>query len=664
MIDWGLLVAQKGVGAVEGQSRPGHEAWGYKPAISYSSEMRRVLGLPRRALELDGTERAEAIIDMAMARYARPPVPGRRCRCAELDPDRHREEGCIERLRLPQAQALREIEICGGLLGPIGVGHGKTLVDLLGAIAFQRYGLAMNEPINDVVLLVPPGLATQLEGDYAYYGQHFQMPQIVFHGIDYLNTLTKMDTRVPLSRGVCTIHVVPYSRLSRPESTSWLERELKPQAIISDECHKLRSAGLPKNKGATGARVWRYMEEIAPLTKFAGLSGSMTAKKIQDYWHLAKWALRGSSPLPIDPGVVDEWGTALNPSDNPADPGPLMELCAPGEHLYAGFGRRVAETLGVVTTAAPAVDAVLRLQERKAPKIPADVQHHLDHLEAENERPDGEELLTALEQSACAMQLAFGFYYRWIYPRCEFPRDEQLVLDWKAARKAFFKEVRTKLKNLDEHMDSPRLVMNAAERFYGLRPKKKGLPEWEAKTLPAWYKVSKLVYAETQAVYFNDYLVRDVVAWGQENRGVVWYEHDAVGDWIARLSNEAGTPMPKYGGGRDAKEAMLGNPKKGTRGEDGSRSILCSVKAHGTGTNGLQHRFDKCFLLHITPDPNLVEQVLGRLHRPGQNAEEVTADFYRHTAALKRHIDDAIEAAYYVETTRFGVQKILKAYRE
>ncbi len=645
MIDWSSLVAGKLVQPNSGQSQ--HNAWGYKPALSFSAEMRRVLDLPRRALELDGTERAETIIDMQMERFARPVVPGRKCRCAEIDPERHREEGCIERLRLPQAQALREIAICGGLLGPIGVGHGKTLIDLLAPLAFRLYDKA----INDVVLMVPPGLATQLEGDYAYYGQHFKMPQIVFHGIDSMNTCQKMDTRIPLDRGAPTVHVVPYSRISRPEATSWLERELKPQAIIADECHKLRNP-----KTATGARAWRYMEEVAPHTKFVGLSGSMTAKKIQDYWHLAKWALRGGSPLPVIEDVVNEWGTALNPSDNPADPGRLMQMCREGEHLYAGFKRRVAETVGVVTTTAPAVDVALELDERCAPPIPAEVRDHLAVLRDSAIRPDGEELLTALEVASCAMQLACGFYYRWIYPRCEFPRDEELVTNWKLTRKEFFREIRNKLKNLDEHMDSPRLVMNAAERFHGIRPTHKGLPVWESKMFPAWNKIRGQVYAETEAVCFNDYLVRDAAAWANEHRGIVWYEHDAIGEWISKLSG-----LPKYGGGKLAKELMLGNPKKGSTGEDGSRSIICSVKAHGTGTNGLQHRFRECLLIHIAPDPNAVEQTLGRLHRPGQN-HDVNAYFYRHTPEMRLHIDSALQAAFYVENTGFGHQKIVKAF--
>ncbi len=652
MIDWTSLVAGKLVQPYTGQTM--HDAWGYREPVKPSGELQRVLDLPRRALELDGSDRAEAIIDRVMGWFARPEIPGRRCRCAELDPDRFREEGCITRLRLPQAQALREISICGGLLGPIGVGHGKTLIDLLAALAFRIY----DAKINDVVLMVPPGLATQLEGDYAYYGQHFKMPQIVFHGIDYLNTLNKMDTRVPLERGAPTVHVVPYSRLSRPESTSWLERELKPHAIIADECHKLRNI-----KTATGNRAWRYMEEVAPHTKFVGLSGSMTAKRVQDYWHLSKWALRGGSPLPVTEDVVNEWGTALNPSDNPADPGRLMELCAPGEHLYTGFRRRIAETVGVVTTTAPAVDVTLELDERKAPPIPTQVTHFLKMVRGQlpdqsgPQRPDGYEFLTSLEMVACAMQVACGFYYKEIYPRCEFPRDNQLVTDWRGTRREFYREVRAKLKNLDEHMDSPRLVMNAAERFHGLRPKRAGLPTWDSKTIKEWYGIKSKVYAETTAVCFDDYLVRDAIDWAMSHRGVIWYEHDAIGEWMSKLSG-----LPKFGGGKAAKEAMLGNPKLGSRGEDGSRSIICSIKAHGTGTNGLQHRFHEALTINPMADPNGWEQHVGRLHRPGQN-RDVHHWFYRHTPELKAHVDDALAAAFYVENTGFGHQKIIRAMK-
>lgn len=648
MIDWNTLVAPKNVAPREGQSRVQSNAWGYKPAVSMSDEFRRVAALPRRPLELDGSERAEAIIDQMTERYARVRPVGSGCRCAELQPDKHAEEGCITRLRLPQAQALREIGICGGLLGPIGVGHGKTLIDLLAALAFRVYDPKM----TTFVLLVPANLIVQLIDDYRYYGQHFKMPQLVVHGTDYSNTCAKMDPYVVLERGAPIVHVTSYTRVSRPEATVWLQDVLKPDGIIADECHKLRNY-----KSAGGGRVFRYMQDIAPNTKFAGMSGSITSRTIKDYWHLSKWALRGASPVPTNENDVDDWRRALDPGDNPADGGPLLTLCEPGEHLYDGFRRRVAETMGVVTTNAPAIDAELIFEERDPGRLPPLVKQYLHDLKGSQVRPDGEELLTSLEQAACAIQLACGFYYRWIYPKCEFPRDDELVKRWKAWRKEFFREIRAKLKNPEEHMDSPRLLMNAAERHYGIRAKHKGLPTWASETILPWYEVKQQVYAESEAVWFDDYLLNDAIAWSREHNGIIWYEHATVGQRLSDLSG-----LPVFGAGKDAKAALLGDQRRGIPGERGDRAVICSIKACSVGTNGLQHRFHEALLLNPMADPNGWEQLLGRLHRPGQPHDQVYNYFYRHTPELRRHIDSAIRAAYYVEGTGFGHQKILRQF--
>lgn len=654
-IDFDDLVAPKGVGPRPGQAYTPHEAWGHKPPVQMSHDLRRVLGLPRRMLELDGTERAETIIQLQTERYARP--ERKKCRCAEIDPERHRDEGCIKTLRLVQSLALREIGICGGLLGPIGVGHGKTLIDLLAPLAFQQVGKEL------CVLAVPPGLVTQLLNDYRYIGQHFRMPQIVIHGHGYSNTCNKMDPEVPLERGAPVVHVVPYSRLSRPEATDWLSTHLKPEALIADEAHKLRSI----KTSATAKRVKRYMEDH-PEVRFACWSGSITSKKIQDYAHLAAWALRGGSPLPLEEMVVDDWGRAYNPSDNPADPGRLMELCEPGENFKDGFRRRIIETIGVVTTSAPAVDCELELYERQAPDVPQAIKDALKMVRGElkdqdgPQRPDGEELVDALSQARVAMQVACGFYYKWIFPRCEFPRDQPLVDEWREKRGNWFREVRQKLKHSDEHLDSPRLVQNAAERAWGDRPALRDLPVWKAKHWTAWRDIEKKVYYDQKTVWLDEYLVHDVVKWALEQPaktgrgGVVWYEHGAFGERVSAISK-----LPMFGGGKDAKIALLGDTKLGIPGEDGSRSVVCSIKALGTGTNGMQHRWNEALIPVPMSTPDGWEQTLGRLHRIGQRAARVRYGFYRHTEEMQRHVDAALAAALYVEGLH-GRQKIVQGF--
>lgn len=650
-LDWENIVAPKLVAPREKQTYPGHDAWGHKPAVQMSDDLRRVLELPRRELELDGTERAETIIDSTTARYARP--IHKNCKCATIQPQRHADEGCITRLRLVQALALREIGICGGLLGPIGVGHGKTLIDVLAPLAFQHVGVQVS------VLLIPVKLCAQLIEDYEYIGQHFKMPQIVFHGNPYQNTCQKMNVNVPLERGAPLVHVVPYSRISLHEATVWLEERLKPQAIIADECHKLRDIV----NTATGSRVDRYMR-AHPECRFAGWSGSIMSKRLTDFDHLAMWALRGASPMPLKKETTEEWGSAIEVSDNPAEPGPLMKLCKPGEHLMSGFRRRLVETLGVVCTSAPAVDCELSLEEHPAPAIPEKVRHALKMVRGElpgqsgPQRPDGEELADALAIARTAREVACGFYNIWIFPQCEFPRDTELVETWRLRRAMWFREVRQKLKGREEHLDSVLLVERAARRHHGDMPKVRGLPTWNSEHWCAWRDIENKVVHKTKPILLDDYLIKNVAEWGLKNRGVIWYEHSAFGRWVSEYSG-----LPRFGAGKDAKTALLGDPSRGIVGEDGSRSVICSLKAFGTGTNGMQFRWDTAFFPNPMSASDGWEQSLGRLHRMGQKSPIVRNYFLRHTPELRSMVDAALTAAMSVEGALGSQQKLRLGFK-
>lgn len=629
------IIAAPSFAPSDWQSAAPREAYGHRAPVSRSRDLERVLALPRRALELDGTERAEAIIDMITERYSRGP---RACRCAEIDPDRHAVEGCIDRLRLVQALALREIGIVGGLLGPIGVGHGKTLIDLLAALAFAHHaeqsGMGIDLDKMLCVLLVPPGLVVQLANDRDYIGEHFHMPTIIFQGAPHL------DRVMP---GMPKLQVMPYSRIQRAEATSWL-KVVRPHAIIADECHKLRNRNT-----ATTSRVMNYFEDC-PHTRLAAWSGSITSKSIKDYAHLSALALKLGSPLPIDYDTVEDWARAIDPSPNAADPGPLLDglmstgCCRPGESLYLGIRRRVTETLGVVSTSTPAVDCELELLERTAPDVPESIRDLISRAMG-FERPDGEELVTAMQAVECACQIACGFHYRWIYPHNVFPRDTFLVLDWLEKRKAWHKELRQKLKSREEHLDSPQLCEYAAQRALGLRPPHKGLPIWHSLTYREWHEVKYKVRPESDAVWLDDFLVNDAAEWAHSHHGLIWYQHSTFGE---RLSQVAQLPM--FGGGKEAKRGLLA--------ERGDRSVIVSIKAHGTGTNGLQFYFNEQLYGTNPADPAAWEQSLGRLHRANQRAEIVRAWFYMHTAELRKHVKAALRAALYVEGTMGSEQKL------
>lgn len=708
MIDLSDMVAKPGHAPREWQSKaPDHLYTGHKPAVQNSPDLARVLALPRRPqLDLD-SDRARRLVELMTRRYARPRTTP--CRCAEIDPDRFKNGnvGCIRCLNAAQAWALYEIGIVQGCEGPIGVGHGKTILDLLAPLALadawvaenQRRGVTVDASKYVVLLLVPPGLQKQLDREYQLLSQHFRVPSIVFHALP-----------IPprLCDGEATLHVYPYSKLSRPEATTFF-RTLRPHAVIADEAHHLGDPDAVR----TG-RFIGYMEATFEA-RLCNWTGSLTDSSIEDYAHLCKYALKTRSPLPLDPEVVKEWASALDPGESDeeggwaADPGELLEGLVrtgcqlEGEHVYVGFHRRLVETLGVVAVTSPAVDCGVEIYER-TPVVDGSTDHdeedHVPNTPREDPRapevegrpagywpgirdcldmvrggvrPDGEELLEAFPKARCARELASGFFYRWIFPRGE---PESLIKRWREARKHYRREVREQMASREEHMDSPYLCQLAAMRYHGDIPRggvqeildeESGevrvvdtthLPLWASKHWPAWRDVRDLVEPAQEPVWVDEYLARDAVEWAREHTGIVWYDHAAFGHMVAKLGN-----IPIFGGGDDALDRLVGNKDKRIKGEDGSRSIVLSIKAHGTGRDGLQRLFWEQLVANPLASAQGWEQLLGRLHRIGQGKPETRTWFYRHTWELQKHVDRALAKALYVESTIGASQKLRMGFK-
>jgi hypothetical protein len=94
---------------------------------------------------------------------------------------------------------------------------------------------------------------------------------------------------------------------------------------------------------------------------------------------------------------------------------------------------------------------------------------------------------------------------------------------------------------------------------------------------------------------------------------------------------------------------------------EGSKPITCamSIRAHGTGKN-LQKW---CSQLVLSPPTGAKtwEQLLGRSHRLGQEADEVQCWIYQHTHAFKEAITRARIGAQYIVNISGNQQKLLYA---
>lgn len=614
--------------------------------VRMSPDLDRILKLPRRE-PLDLTSpRAEALADMMTARFGR---GERACACAELNTQiKLGKKPCLKRFNPGQAWALYEIGIVGGLLASLPVGSGKTLLGVIAPLALLPHG------VRSSLLLIPPGLVEQLKNDYALIAEHFRVPEIWFHD--------GTQDRVERPDEQAVLHVLPYSRLSRSKSSSWI-RNLAPDAIISDECDQLS-----RPDGAGTSRVLRQFYEHGN-TRFCGWTGSLTDQSISEYFHLAALALQYKSPLPLDKAIVDEWGRAIDANDSPAPPGELLRLCAPGEGVHEGFRRRLAETMGIIISTASSTDVEIAVDERVPPTLPKIVEEALHKLRTTWVRPDmiagseyDEELIDAMAVQACAQQLACGLFYRW-----EFPRGEPVALikEWLAARKDWNRELRKKLLDRREHLDSQQLCEHAAQRAWGDRPNVDDLPEWKAYSWPRWYAVKALVKPKSVGVRFpasegGDFLAQDAAEWARTNRGIVWYGMTEFGRWVSEISG-----LPLHAGGPGAGQRLVGGKhgKHVYAGEDGSRSVICSLKSHGRGRDGLQHLYANQLVANPPTSSKRWEQLLGRIHRQGQSAQLVTALFYRHTDEIRAVVDEALRRAAYVEGTLGQVQKLRMGFK-
>lgn len=594
-------------------------------AVSDSPELKRVLALPRRLRPTEAE--LAALQDAYTARLGKPLAP---CSCEKTYLRR-----CAKRLLPIQAWALEEISRYEGLLGPIGVGDGKTLLDLLAPMVMPNCKVA--------VLLVRPDLREQLlKVDWNFYGQHWELPNLA--GGSWFKP------------GKPVLHVVAFSELSGAKATDLLTK-INPDLIIADEGQALRNP--------TSARCKRYLRYFSerPETRLCIWSGTLTSKGLADFAHHSRLALGAGSPAPLDWPTVEEWAGALDPGDWPTPIGALERLCEVGETARSGFHRRLVDTPGVVSSPETGnCQAALTFYERKI-EAPEKVKAAVRDLELTWERPDGEALVEALAVARCARELACGFYYRWKWIHGE---TDEAIQKWLEARKAWNKELREKLKRSKEHLDSPLLCAKAAIRWHhgyvhierdaeGRElarrsvPPRTGsgpLPTWAADCWPEWERLRDTCSPVTEPVWVDDYLVRDAVEWARSSVGIVWYEHDCFGRAVAK-----GGSFPLYGPGADASRDILG--------ERGERSIVASIRAHGTGKN-LQP-FCRQLVANPPADGATWEQLIGRTHRQGQLEDEVTVHVYRHMPVMVTALDKARELAQYIQDTLGGSQKLLRA---
>lgn len=479
-----------------------------------------------------------------------------------------------------------------GLLASITIGGGKTL---LGAL------LGTIWDCKRPMILTDASLVDQTRRLIAQYRRHFKIPSV--------------------------LQVLSYSTLSTAGREDVLSA-YAPDAIICDEASNLKNAA-----SARGRRLRRYLKSH-PDTRLALMTGTAIRKSYRDLATLAALALWHWSPAPRDYPTQVEWSEALD-QDAIRGPGALALLAdRPGyvsttvdpDEVRAAVARRLAVSPGVVVAGDAEVDVPLVVRVVETPTCP-DIQAALADLKATWCRPDGEELALATEMAEVRKQISLGGYYAWVTE----PDREWLLLRsaWRrAAREWIHGHPGSAELKVDSELALERAVVRgdigdaevlaAFEAWVAVRGRAKEPPKewrWISTAIVEW--LAEHLLAGAPAACF----VRRI----------------GFAETLAEISG--------------LHHFASGDPPSGVSGD---RSIVLSLDAYKKGQN--MQMYSRALVVDPSPAAADWQQLIGRLHRPGQEAEQVT---YEVLDIFRGDLMRAVEEAGWAASIQGMSQKLL-----
>lgn len=415
------------------------------------------------------------------------------------------------------------------------------------------------------------------------------------------------------------IHVQSYQYLGRTSGALFLE-ETNPDLLILDECHRARNL-----KAAVTRRIARYLSKH-PDCIVCAMSGSITKRSILDFHHILQWTHSlDTCPLPRGWHESQDWARALDekiPEENRVALGALKVFGPTLKEARKGYGKRLHDTPGVVGTKENKIKASLSVLHHKL--VLSELKPHFTRLRKYWENPSGIEVWQASDYWSIARQLASGFYYEW---------DPQPPLEWREARKEWSQFVRHTLSHNRRGLDSEKQVADAYPEHY-----------------LAWSQIKNTFKPNVVTRWLSDETVRFAIRWAEDNSGIVFTEHVAFGHEFANVS---GMPFFHQGG----LDMQSGGSIEAYRG-----CCCASIAANGEGRN-LQ-RYNSALVINCSPNGSVWEQLLGRLHRPGQEADEVV---FTWMLSCKEQLDgmlQAFEDAKYIESITNQPQKLVYADKD
>lgn len=635
---------------------------------------------------------------------------------------------CIIELAPPQAWFLREAAQEGGVVGHLGVGSGKSICFLLAALLFpdSRLAVLMIEPKqrqhyrSQYLRLREHFRVTSIVCDAGIRGS--TVPGTTpLHLISY-SVLSRTDNSDMLDRLLPDVlmldegHRVCGTSAANRRTKSYETSRIKAreEALLRGEKVRARAVNLLV---ASGTLEVKSVNDTQMLCAYALGTGSPLPLDLNEAesWSFVFDAAHNPDRKSLTAQKLHRaFGKGLY-----RDPNEVILIDRPEKALREGFQKWRTHTPGVITASASDINASIKIDELETPKMPKVIKEALARVRVDNLRPDGAELVEVVEQLACAKNVSSGFFAYWAFPKhpCKCEKDAQgsvvglpcsecsLIEDWYRKRKAYSKDNRSILLRGMTHLDSDKNCENAAERArkWGEKVKSSSgkplgfnaycytclcakeskeviwpcidpstgritaghLPAWHAESWSDWREIKdKVEYDERvkwlghgtpeaadPATHPGYFLARFIADYAKKNKCVVWFQSVPLGRKIAELSG-----LPYFNGGPGGEDRL--------RAEKGNRSVICSISAHGSGTDGLQQIFDEQVIVEPPPSNSTthgLEQILGRLHRRGQPSDEVRTRLCLHAYEFKDAFRKAIQQANWNFEMEKKTQKLLLA---
>lgn len=569
-----------------------------------------------------------------------------------LDNDRF----CITEFNPVQAWTLWETPMTGGSTGFISVGGGKTYSGIMLPMAAPQ--------IQKWAIFIKPDQRLHYRDSYLRLREHFHVPSFVMES----GTIGAPEGEFVPGRPV--LHVIPYSHLSKTESTQLLD-SIDPDGAIFDESHLLAN-----RKSSRTMRVLRFLARRSAERRHVFVvdwSGSKVKRTMRDCAYLSAHALGLNSPYPISTQEIDGWSGVIDPvairdrtsstyeslsrafgdgKNNPNDPqiAALMSTGLIDDGIREGHRDRVIRTPGVISTRSSSITCSITVKKRVPPPLPQPIKDALIGVRDSQLRPDGDQLVDAMEVASTARALGAGYYHYWAFPHST-PEDRApggTIDQWYAARKKWNKEVRGKLLAAEPWMDTYKLCENAAERAWRIPRYDGDLPVWQAESWPVWANIKNKVQYDERVKWVDDFLAQDAAKWAQEHTGVIWVLSPAFGQRVAQLAG-----INYHGGGANAESRI--------KAENGKKSIVASINSHGESRDSLQYKFYKQLIAELPASGDRYEQLFGRLAREGQKEDTIETWIYQHTPEYRDALRQAIVLAEFIQQYTPNQQLILAA---